>query len=188
MADSKGESGLGKPLAVWQLVRAVVFLGFAGWFLYNGAIRWPELNRQKGAEWLAVLQPFASKLDVSYDELPQEPAKATFDKLLDARPITPEQVHEILGEPQITQEEHGPTREYYASQWGHCVVTYRAGEAVLNESTWRAWYKTQGDIRLQFILAIAVSIPGLFFLWKAYKALPFSSRPSQSSAEGGECY
>jgi hypothetical protein len=173
-----------KAVAVWQLVGTVICLGFASWFLYNGAIRWPHRNRQRAAERLAVLQPFASQLSLCYDELPSEPSKASFDEFPEARPLSADWVHRILGEPQITQEEErGTTREYYVSQWGYGIVTYRSVETVLGECNWHRWYRTKGDIRQQYILAVVACIPGLYFLWKLRGVLGFSSASTQSNAE-----
>jgi hypothetical protein len=156
-----------ETIAIWRLVVAVLLLGAAAWFLYNGAVRWPQIRRQRAEERLAILQPFAGKLDLSVDELPQEPGKSAFDEFLATRPLLPDRVHEILGEPQITQQEElGFTREYYVSQWGYGIVAYRPLEPVFGMSHWTPWYKTEHDIRLQYFLAIVVGIPGVHLLWR----------------------
>ncbi len=166
----KLESGPAKTDAIWQLVRTVLFLGFAAWFLYDGAYYWPHQNQVKAKEKLATPGLFDGQL--TYAELPEKPGKAEHDALLAARPDSPARVREILGggEPQLTKQDRGELAEYYVSQWGYVIVPYRAGQPLINQSTWQAWYKTQDDIRLQFVLAVVACLPGLYFLWKLYKA------------------
>jgi hypothetical protein len=164
----KLESGPAKADRNWQLIRTLLFLGFAGWFLYDGAIHWPNLNRQHAAEKLAAPEPFDNA--ISYDALPATPTKSDFDEFEKTNPTTRDQVvaKDALGEPVHTRHTAGETIDYHASKWGYAAVTY-AGNRVKTMS-WVKWYKTKDDIRLQFILAIVAAIPGLFFFWRLYKA------------------
>jgi len=157
------ESGPARADRNWHILRAVLFLGFAAWFVMDGAIRWPAKNRAE-AEKLLQVAPFNGR--VRFDELPERPDKEDFDRLVKSSPNKPEQVHAAFGQPTLTDG----TDQYFLSRYGYAKVPVKGGLVRPQDMVWRNWAKTRAEIRAQFYWAIVPIIPGLYFLWRLYKA------------------
>ncbi len=160
----KLESGPAKADRNWHILRAVLFLGFAVWFVIDGAIRWPAKNRAE-AEKLLQVAPFNGR--VRFDDLAEHPDKEDFDTLQKSSPTRPEQVHEALGKPTLVDGND----QYFISRYGYAKVPVRGGLVRAQDMVWRNWAKTKSEIRGQFYWAIIPTIPGLYFLWRMYKAI-----------------
>lgn len=159
------ESGPAKADRNWQLVRTVIFLGFALYFVYDGALGWPRKNRVEAERKLAAPEPFGGQ--VKYDRLGETPTKNDFDKLLKGRPTRLDQVRAALGEPTFTKD----ADHYFMSRYGYARVSSRSGTVALSPTDWVTWAKTRDEIRQQFVWAIVPALPGLYFLWRLIKAM-----------------
>jgi len=159
------ESGPAKADRNWQLVRSVIFLGFALCFVYDGALGWPKKNRVEAERKLAAPEPFGGQ--VKYDSLGETPTKSDFDKLLRSRPTRLDQVRAALGEPTFTDE----ADHYFMSRYGYARISARGGTITLNPSDWVTWYKTRDEVRQQFLWALLPTPFGLYFLWRLIKAM-----------------
>ncbi len=109
------ESGPAKTDALWQLARAVLFLGFAGYFLYDGALGYPHKN-QAVAEAALQARPFDGKL--KFAELGEKPTKGEFTDLFKAK-ASLAQLREKLGLPNFTADRD----EYYVTRYGYGRVS-----------------------------------------------------------------
>ncbi len=156
------ESGPAKADRNWQLVRTILFLGFALWFVFDGAVRYPAANRKEAEQRLAAPEPFGGRL--KYDDLGETPTKADFDRLKQSKP---EQIREQLDKLQSTRTE-GPGRsaEYCVGRYGYIKVEGKHTPNI----TWQPWKRDKSELRAQFYWAIVPLIPGLYFLWRLYKA------------------
>lgn len=163
------ESGPASAERNWQLVRVIIFLGFAAWFVYDGAVRYPHKNRV-AAEQKLQAEPF--KGQIRFDELGEGPGEDDLERLQTTL-RTREQVHELLGQP--TFPKPGETRgeiEYFVGRYGFIAVPLPGGRtSAANPPYWQEWDKTRAEIRGQFYWALVPLLPGLWFLWKLYKAV-----------------
>jgi hypothetical protein len=164
------ESGPAKADRNWQLVRVILFLGFAAYFVYDGAYGWPAKNAKEAKEQLAAPDPFNGEL--KYENLEDHPTKPAFEDFQRSNPERPEALHEALGEPELVRPD-GQNRqiEYYVSQWGYGLVTIDRGRVLVSTMAWKPWYKTREEVVGQFYWAIVPALPGLYFLWRLYKAM-----------------
>lgn len=171
------ESGPAKADRNWQVLRAVLFLGFACWFVLDGAYRWPNKNRRLAEEALKnPTIPFA--FQVKYDQLGDRPDKSDVERLQASGKATRENLEGVLGKAQFVQNVGpGQTKEHFMSRWGYAVVPVdkeRNLETIrLTQAQWKLWgdgAKDRGQIKGQFVWAIVPAIPGLYFLWRACKA------------------
>lgn len=160
----KLESGPAKADRNWQILRAALFLGFGLWFIYDGAVGYPNKNRAE-AEKLLQAPPFSGK--VRFDDLGDRPTEAAFEAFAKSGPTRIEQVRQTLGAPHFTDGND----EYFISRYGYAKITVRAGLVRPADMIWRKWAKSESDIRQQFYWAIVPVLPGLYFLWKLYKAV-----------------
>lgn len=169
-------SGPAKGEPLWQLLRAALFLGFALYFVYDGAIGYPAAVVSKAKAELAKPEPFGGKL--SYESLPEHPTKEDYERLPTA-PARPgeappvwsrEQVESTLGKPAVVNPAGGTrTTEYFVSKWGYVALTFDGTRAA--PAQWVSWYKTRGEIQQQYYWALIPALPGLYFLWKLIKAV-----------------
>lgn len=157
------ESGPARTDALWHLGRAVLFIGFALWFVCDGAWRWPNKNRAAAEQRLRA-DPFGGQ--VSWDQLGARPTQAEYEQLQRSRPTTRAQVRAALGQPSFTRG----GEEYFISRDGYGRLTFQ-GELVTDIIRWVPWFKSQAEIRLQYYWAIIPAIPGLYFLWRLYRAV-----------------
>jgi hypothetical protein len=158
------ESGPAKADRNWQLVRTLLFFGFAAYFCYDGAIGYPNRNRAAAERELAK-KPFSGTL--KYEALPDAPTADDAARLPKSGTVTGKQVREALGEPRFTDG----ADEYYLSKWGHMRVPARTGAFNVSEiRAWENWFKSAEDIRLQFYCALLAALPGLWFLRKLVQA------------------
>lgn len=163
-------SGPAKTEAIWQLVRTLLFLGVAGYFLYDGAYGWPHENVTQARAELQKAEPWDGKL--TYEDLPDLPTNVEFDALKKSGVTRLDQVIEKLGTPQIERRD-GPTRtiRYFVSKWGYAVISFDSGGADLAGAQWKDWFKPPSEIKGQFYWALVPGLPGLIFLWFLIKAL-----------------
>jgi len=162
------ESGPAKADRNWQLVRAALFLAFASWFVWDGAVGYANKNRKAAETILSAPEPFGG--EVAFDELGETPTKPLFEALQMQNPTTRDQVHEALGEPVRTSTEGvGVARELFASRYGYGSVTLNRGR--VESMNWITWDKSKEQIRAQFYFAIPWVLLGLYFLRKLYKAV-----------------
>ena len=164
------ESGPAKADRNWHLVRALFFLAIACWFAYDGAIGWPNKNRDAAIQKLQAPEPFGGQ--VKYDDLSDRPDKDEFDRLQASNPTTLKEVHDALGEPQHTSTEgRTKTTEYFLSRWGYAVVMRQSDRVRGTTLSWQPWYKTKADLQLQLVIAAIAALPGLYFLWRLRQAV-----------------
>lgn len=161
------ESGPANAERNWQLLRTIIFLGFALFFAYDGAIRWPNKNlREAETKLAAPTGPFKDS-KVKVGDLGETPVKADFEALLRSKPTSGEQVRKALGPPTFTSG----SDEYFMSRYGYAKVSLKDGRPSLSPSDWTTWYKDKNQIREQFYWAIIPALPGLYFLWRLIKAV-----------------
>lgn len=158
------ESGPATTDRNWHLVRAILFLAFAGYFVYDGAVGWPARNRQEATARLSAPQPFNGQL--KWDDLGETPTQPIYERLQKADPQRREEVHGALGKPALVREDD----EYFASRYGYGRISYTR-DRVSSIGNWIPWYKTREEVRQQFYWAILPALPGLYFLWRLYKAV-----------------
>lgn len=163
----KLESGPAKTDTIWQLVRAVLFLGFAAYFVYDGAVGYPNRNRA-AAEQVLQTRPFDG--GVKFDGLAEIPDKVDFDQFRKSHPTVAslDQIHQAFGVPAYVDK----TTEYFISRYGYAQVLIPApgGDVKTGEMIWKPWAKTRDEVKAQFYWAIIPVIPGLWFLWRLIKA------------------
>lgn len=158
------ESGPAKADAGWQAVRALIFLGFALYFVYDGAFGYREKNRAAAEKFLGAPR-FSGKVKV--DGLGEVPDKRDFDRLLQTKPTNAEQIRQAWGKPTLVDEKD----EFFFSRYGYVQVPVTGGRVSITPNDWHAWNKTKDEIRAQFLWAIIPAAIGLFFVWKLIKAL-----------------
>ena len=161
------ESGPAKADSVWQLVRAVLFLGFAAYFVYDGAVGYPNRNRAEAERALAA-DPFGGRVKV--DGLGEVPDRADFEKFRKTYPAsaTLEQVHDGFGTPTLVDRPY----EYFVSRYGYAQITVVPGTNISTGAmTFKPWAKSKEEIQQQYLWAIVPLIPGLWFLWRLFKAV-----------------
>ncbi len=158
------ESGPARADRNWRLAQAVVFLGFASYFVYDGAIGYPAKNRAEADRMLNAPQPFGGT--VKWEDLPEHPTQADFAALEETRPTSREQLAP-LGEPNFTQD----SDLYFISRYGYAKVSVTQGQINPAELTWRAWGKTREEIHAQYYWAVLPGLIGLYFLFKMFRAM-----------------
>lgn len=166
------ESGPAKADRNWHIIRAVIFVVAAMYFFYDGMIGYPRANRASAEQKLADRELFDGK--ITYDQLQRKetPDRRIVDDLRKADRTSHEEVRRALGEPQRVRDDGaGRTTEFFAGRWGYAAVPVDRGKVDPGSLVWTAWGKTRDDIRLQFVCAAIAAIPGLYFLWKLYKAM-----------------
>ena len=159
------ESGPAKAERNWQLLRTFIFLGFALYFAYDGVIGYARANRSAATQKLGAPEPFGGQ--VRYDDLGETPTKADFEALLRSKPTNQEQVHEALGAPTFTSG----SDEYFMSRYGYAKISVKNGRATLSPTDWMTWFKDKSQVQEQFYFAIIPALPGLYFLWRLFKAV-----------------
>jgi hypothetical protein len=157
------ESGPAKADRNWHLVRAVLFLGFALYFVYDGVIGYPKKNRAEAAKVLAG-KPIEGQ--VTFDQLGERPAEEDVARLQVAKPTSRQQVYDVLGQPTFKAGDE----EYFISRYGYAKITMRGGIVNRDELLWKKWYKSKEEVTGQFYWALIPALPGLWFLWRLYKA------------------
>ncbi|MBU0638273.1 MAG: hypothetical protein KKB50_05360 [Planctomycetes bacterium] len=157
------ESGPSATDRNYWLVVTIFFFGYAGWFVYDGSIRYPEKNRKEAARHLhgLVEEPL---------NLGEIPSKGDFDQLEALGPTSPQQVREAFGEAINTQRDtSGATVEQFASLYGMATVNISDGR--VRSMSWTAWAKSKEEIRGQYYWALIPLILGLYPLSKFYRAV-----------------
>ncbi len=158
------ESGPARTDRNWWLLRTVVCLGIAGWFVYDGLIGYHKRNREAATLKLNAPEPFGGQ--VKFDDLGETPTKDTFEKALKAKPSTNEELQQHLGHPTFVSG----ADQYYVSRYGYAKVTVKDGRATLSPADWVTWGKTREEIDHQFYWAVGWAAVGLYFLWRLIKA------------------
>ena len=146
------ESGPAKTDAMWHLGRAVLFLAFTAWFVYDGAVGWPSKNQEEATSKLAAPQPFGGA--VKWSDLGEKPTQTSYERLQHKQPKARGEVTEALGEATYAAGNDA----YYISHYGYAKVTY-AGERVSAMTSWVPWYKGKEEIQQQFLWGRAASAP-----------------------------
>jgi hypothetical protein len=154
------ESGPATKDRNWQLLRTVIFLGFAAWFLWDGVYRYPHENRTQAEEWL---QGHPSAAKISFDALGDAPVQADLDRLRQAKVATRPDVLRTLGTPTVSDTQNGD--DYFISRYGYIK---RPGSG---EPTWHSWGKTKAEITGQYYWALVPALLALPFAWKLYRAV-----------------
>ncbi len=158
------ESGPAKADRNWQLVRAVLFFGFAAWFVYDGAVHWPAKTRAEAEKRLAG-EPFRGR--VAYAGLDDRPTEADLKRLPAGEPTAREKLYEVLGQPELRDG----ADEYFVGRYGFIKATVRGGLVTRTDLTWTKWYKSRAEMVGQFYWAVPPALIGLYFLWRLYKAV-----------------
>lgn len=164
MSGLRLESGPAQADRNWHLARAVLFLAFAGYFIYDGAIGYPNRIRTNAEEKLAAPTHFNGAL--RWEDLRDTPLKPDYDAMQATNPVSREQVVALLGEPALTKG----SEAYYVSRYGYGKITMM-GTRVGKIDEWVPWYKTQAEVQGQFYWALLPGLIGLYFVWKLYKAV-----------------
>jgi hypothetical protein len=164
MSGVRLESGPAQADRNWHLARAVLFLAFAGYFIYDGAIGYPNRIRTNAEEKLAAPTHFNGAL--RWEDLEDKPLKPDYDAMQATNPVSREQVVSLLGEPTLTKG----SEVFFVSRYGYGKVTMM-GTRVGKIDEWVSWYKTQAEVQGQFYWALLPGLIGLYFLWRLYKAV-----------------
>lgn len=158
------ESGPAKTDRNWHLARSALFVGFAAWFLIDGAVRWPAQNREAAEQAIRKL----GWEGVTYDKLPDHPTQTDFENLFrnKAQP-TVEQVRAALGPP---LRKDGPL-EIFASKYGYAKLRFGTEPSV--DQPFRKWEggKSIEEIKAQFLWALIPAVAALPFLRLLFKAI-----------------
>lgn len=158
------ESGPAKADRNWHIARALLFLGFAGYFLYDGAIGYPADNHSAA---LQKLQTTPFKDNVTWDQLGDAPTQLMFENAKQRQLVALADLENLLGKPAFMAD----GRAYFASRYGFGSVPVVGQAVVAEDMSWTPWAHTQADIRGQFYWALIPVLPGLYFLWRIFKAL-----------------
>jgi hypothetical protein len=159
------ESGPATTDRNWQLVRVLLFLGFAVYFVYDGAIGYPAKNREAAEKKLAG-EPFNGK--VTFDSLGENPDESDIAALAHQPPRTRAELEAVLGKPTYTYTSNNGADEYWLSRYGYLRLT---GGSLRSGEGWQKWAKSRAEVRGQYLWAIVPLLPGLYFLWKLYRAV-----------------
>jgi hypothetical protein len=164
------ESGPAKADRNWHLVRTILFLAFAVWFVYDGVVRYPAENTKEAQQELAAPEPFNGQ--VKYEALGETPTGADYNQLKAKPPTTAEELHAQFGKPQFTRGAGPRAEEFYVSRYGYLAVRLESGRVRPGADSlfWRPWKHDKNQITQQFYWAIVPLIPGLYFLSRLYKA------------------
>lgn len=153
----------------WLLV-LVICVGLSLYFVYDGAMGWPEKNVAEAKKRLpALIERELSESDIR--ALPAHPTKADYESLRREKFTRIEQVRQVLKseKPIAVKTAAGETTEFYASREGVAKVVLRGGVVDPDRlAPWEAWHKPQAEIDQQFVWAI---LPGLFGLWALYRVI-----------------
>jgi len=165
------ESGPAKADRNWSLISLIICIVLSAWFVYDGAIGWPQKNREEARKQLA---PLVGAANVP-QRLGERPTRADFKRLQAEKPSDAARMREILtGDPQaepfhVTQD--GPRRiEHYVSDYGEAAVPVAGNRVLLDEARWTVWHKPREEIRAQFYWAIVPLPFALYFIYRVYRA------------------
>jgi len=162
------ESGPAKTDRLYWLIVGIVFLGFAGYFVYDGAVGYRKKNIQEANRRLAVWT------DVPV-QLGEKPTEEDFKRAREARVTTRQQLHEFLGEPLPPKKGPAPPAEdveRFASVYGLATVPVDRFGRVGSEQrwAWQKWYKSKEEIEHQFYWAIIPAVASLYFFYRCHRA------------------
>lgn len=161
------ESGPAATDRNWRLLQTVVFLGFAGYFVYDGAVGYAARNRAE-AEQQLLAPPFEGR--IRWEQLGDTPDVEDFERFRSAAAPTVEALHRHLGEPKLTAVSGGLTREIFVSRYGRVEVDVTGSQAMPVPPGWKKWFKSRAEITQQFYWAIAPALAGVYFLWRLVQA------------------
>ena len=161
------ESGPAKTDRLYWLVVGLVFSGYAGWSVYDGAIRYFEQNRQEAQKYVQQW----TKLPVDFERSFTE---ADFERVRKSEePPTLETIHQEFGLPLPPKQKAvgPPDVERFVSVYGMVTVPLERGERVsVHRMEWLKWHHSPDDIRVQYYMAVVVGAVALFLLYRAFKA------------------
>lgn len=166
MAGTRLESGPARTDALWHLARAVLFVGFGLYCIYDGTTGYPNRNR---AEALKRLQdPNTFNGQVRWEQLGDVPDLADWERVVKSAPKTRADVLQRLGlEPTITIAGD----DYFISRTGYVRLSGKSDRVSVSTRDWVSWYKTRGEIRTQFVMAAICAVPGLYFIVRLIRAV-----------------
>lgn len=146
------------------VILSLFFLGFCGWFAYDGAIGYPAKNLAEARR--TITDPAAFETIAQKDSPNEDDTR----DLVRNRPPSVRAVREQLGEPtQVETTAAGDTVLRWGSRYGRVIVSAR-GEAV-SDLRWEKWYKDRSEVRAQLYIAAFVLFVSLFPLWRLISAL-----------------
>ncbi len=162
------ESGPARMDRNYWFVVGLGLLAFAGWFVYDGAVRYRNQNIEKAQDRLAML----TNTPVALGEVPTE---ADFQRVRAEKIATRDELYKILGQP-LTLKKGVPSDglQYFASVYGLASVPVDASGRVLQERSsawqWTSWGKTKAQMQEQYYWAI-LPVVGAAYVWlRAYRA------------------
>ena len=159
------ESGPAKTDRLYWLIVGLIFLGYAGWCVYDGAVRYYQHNRADAEKYL---QRWTS-LPVDFSRRFTED---DFNRVKASDP-TRELIHQEFGPPLPPKKQDlaPPDAERFASIFGVVTVPLaRTGRIIPQEMNWQKWKHRPDDIRMQYYMAVGVGLIALLLLYRAYKA------------------
>lgn len=162
------ESGPASGERNYWLIVSIVCVGLTLYFIYDGAIGWPETNVAEALKRLPVLIE-REMTEAQIRALPARPTKADYEVVKREKFTRIEQVRSALGaeQPIAVKSGGGETVEFYASREGVAKIVLRGGVVDPERlPPWEAWYKPQAEIQQQFLWAV---LPGLFAMYAFYR-------------------
>jgi len=169
------ESGPASTDRNWHLARALIFVGFAGYFVYDGAIGYPKAIRSEAEAQLAA-EPFNKK--ISYDALSDRAMNDVAAQLTKDSPRTRSEVIKSLGEPTLSLPPESGSRarsEYYLTRYG-TVKFVTEGYRITEKPILKLWKGQmpngfdKAKVQQQFYWAIipfALGLPFVYWLIRA---------------------
>ncbi len=187
------ESGAASRRMIEDLVIFAVLLAFAGYFFYDWKIGYPEKNRKEAYSKLPViLQDPKVDAKALYDTLSDHPDSDDFDKLIEQKPTTLEQVKAVLGAPQKTRTDGDKEFYYFLGKTGGAAIEIRSGrlQPLVDQSgnktgAWQNWGKSANDVLMQFYFAFIPLAVSLFFLKSAITAASLKVRMDDQTLDYG---
>jgi hypothetical protein len=169
------ESGPASTDRNWHLARALIFVGFAGYFVYDGAVGYPKAIRAEAEAQLAA-EPF--KQQVSYESLADRAISDVVAHLKTANPRTRDEVRKALGEATLVVPPESGSRtrsEFYLTRYGSIKFAYE-GDRVAEAPIIKLWKGQmpngfdRSKVKQQYYWALVPLLPGLWFVWKLMRA------------------
>ena len=153
------ESGPAKTDRTYWLVVGLIFIAYAGWCVYDGAVRYPDQNCEEAVNALQqwTIHPARPTLRFTEDD---------FKRVRDSNP-TRADLRKAFGPPVSDRSD----ADRFASIFGLVTAPLNSsGRLLVDKMSWQRWSRRPDDIRLQYGLAILVAVIAVFLLRRAYKA------------------
>jgi hypothetical protein len=157
--------------AYWAVV-LLACVGFSAYFVYDGAIGWPNANRTEGR---VKLKPYLDR-DPTDADLDETPTRAEFERLKETRPESREAVQQVLGKPDARKVETLRTVEYFSSGYGLAIVPYIGERVDQAKLEWITWYKNKDEVQAQFAWALVPLLFAIYPVKRLHRALTLRVR------------